>query len=38
MLSGMAPLGNTGGTNVGIFSRMPIPEELRAKLTNAAKE
>jgi hypothetical protein len=31
-LLGRAPRGNTGGSNVGIFSPMPIPEELRAKL------
>jgi hypothetical protein len=29
---GRAPLGNTGGANVGIFSPMPIPEDLRALL------
>lgn len=29
---GRAPLGNTGGANVGIFTPMPIPEELQAKL------
>ncbi|WNG32506.1 DUF3703 domain-containing protein [Archangium violaceum] len=27
-----APLGNTGGANVGIFTPMPIPEDLRALL------
>jgi hypothetical protein len=26
---GRAPMGNTGGANVGIFTPMPIPEELR---------
>jgi hypothetical protein len=25
---GRAPLGNTGGANVGIFTPMPIPEDL----------
>jgi len=29
---GRAPLGNTGGANVGILTPMPIPEELRALL------
>jgi hypothetical protein len=29
---GRAPLGNTGGANVGIFTPMPIPEDLRALL------
>lgn len=31
-LLGRAPLGNTGGANVGIFTPMPIPEELRELL------
>ncbi|MBZ4410427.1 DUF3703 domain-containing protein [Myxococcus faecalis] len=30
---GRAPLGNTGGANVGIFTPMDIPEDLRAILT-----
>jgi hypothetical protein len=29
---GRAPLGNTGGANVGIMTPMPIPEDLRAML------
>jgi hypothetical protein len=29
---GRAPLGNTGGANVGITTPMPIPEDLRAML------
>ncbi|WP_426736177.1 DUF3703 domain-containing protein [Myxococcus faecalis] len=29
---GRAPLGNTGGANVGIFTPMAIPEDLRAIL------
>lgn len=29
---GRAPLGNTGGSNVGIFTPMPIPEDLQALL------
>jgi hypothetical protein len=29
---GRAPLGNTGGANVGILTPMPIPEDLRALL------
>jgi hypothetical protein len=29
---GRAPVGNTGGANVGIFTPMPIPPELRAVL------
>ncbi len=29
---GRAPLGNTGGADVGIFTPMPVPEDLRAKL------
>jgi hypothetical protein len=31
-LFGRAPLGNTGGANVGIFTPMPIPEDLAALL------
>ncbi|WP_224244093.1 DUF3703 domain-containing protein [Hyalangium gracile] len=31
-LLGRAPLGNTGGANVGIFTPMPIPEDLQALL------
>jgi hypothetical protein len=34
-LSGRAPLGNTGGTNVGIFTPMPIPEDLQALLRDS---
>ncbi|MFY1826397.1 DUF3703 domain-containing protein [Myxococcus fulvus] len=30
--SGRAPLGNTGGASVGIFTPMAIPEDLRAIL------
>ncbi|MCP3140285.1 DUF3703 domain-containing protein [Pyxidicoccus xibeiensis] len=29
---GRAPLGNTGGANVGILTPMPMPEDLRALL------
>lgn len=29
---GRAPLSNTGGANVGIFTPMPIPEDLQALL------
>ncbi len=29
---GRAPLGNTGGANVGILTPLPIPEDLRALL------
>jgi hypothetical protein len=29
---GRAPLGNTGGANVGILTPMPIPEDLRRLL------
>ncbi|MFP2956505.1 DUF3703 domain-containing protein [Myxococcus sp. 1LA] len=31
---GRAPLGNTGGANVGIFTPMPIPEDIQALLQN----
>lgn len=31
-LLGRAPRGNTGGANVGIFTPMPIPEDLQALL------
>lgn len=31
-LSGRAPLGNTGGANVGILQPMPIPPDLQAIL------
>ena len=31
-LLGRAPMGNTGGSNVGIFTPMPISEELQALL------
>jgi hypothetical protein len=30
---GKAPKGNTGGANVGIFTPMPIPEDLRRILS-----
>ena len=36
-LLGLAPLGNTGGANVGIFSPMPIPEDLQAKLSSSGE-
>lgn len=36
-LLGRAPLGNTGGANVGIFEPMPIPEDLHEKLAIAAE-
>jgi hypothetical protein len=36
-LLGLAPLANTGGSNVGIFSPMPIPEDLQAKLARRGK-
>ena len=29
---GRAPLGNTGGANVGLLTPMPLPEDLRAVL------
>src|SRR5262245_13874253 len=32
-LLGRAPLGNTGGANVGMFTPMPIPEDLQAILS-----
>ncbi len=32
-LVGRAPWGNTGGANVGIFTPMPIPKELRMILS-----
>jgi hypothetical protein len=31
---GKAPLGNTGGANVGLFTPMPVPGELRELLTD----
>lgn len=34
-LLGRAPRGNTGGTSVGIFTPMPIPEELQALLRDS---
>lgn len=34
-LFGRAPLGNTGGADVGIFTPMPIPEELQALLRDS---
>ncbi len=36
-LLGRAPLGNTGGASVGIFTPMPIPEELQALLNETAQ-
>lgn len=35
---GRAPLGNTGGANVGLFTRMPIPGDLQAMLTESSQE
>ncbi|KFA94289.1 DUF3703 domain-containing protein [Archangium violaceum] len=35
-LFGRAPLGNTGGANVGIFTPMPIPEDLQALLRDTS--
>ncbi len=35
---GRAPLGNTGGANVGIFKPMPIPGDLQAILREATQE
>lgn len=34
-LLGRAPLGNTGGANVGIFTPMPIPEDLQSLLRDS---
>jgi hypothetical protein len=34
-LLGRAPLGNTGGANVGIFTPMPLPEDLQALLRDS---
>lgn len=34
-LLGRAPLGNTGGASVGIFTPMPIPEDLLALLRDS---
>ena len=34
-LLGRAPLGNTGGANVGISTPMPIPEDLQALLRDS---
>jgi hypothetical protein len=31
---GRAPYGNTGGANVGIFTPMPVSEDLRAQLAS----
>lgn len=36
-LLGRAPLGNTGGANVGIFTPMPIPDDLQAMLRDDPK-
>lgn len=33
---GRAPVGNTGGANVGIFKPMPIPEDLQRLLAEDA--
>lgn len=35
---GRAPLGNTGGANVGIFTPMPIPGDLQAILRGGPPE
>ncbi|MCY0998399.1 DUF3703 domain-containing protein [Myxococcus sp. MISCRS1] len=35
---GRAPLGNTGGANVGIFTPMPIPGDLQAIFQEAARQ
>ncbi|NOJ82019.1 DUF3703 domain-containing protein [Myxococcus xanthus] len=35
---GRAPLGNTGGANVGIFTPMPIPSDIQPILREAAPE
>jgi len=34
-LLGRAPLGNTGGARVGVFTPMPIPDDLAAVLEQA---
>jgi hypothetical protein len=34
---GRAPLGNTGGANVGIFTPMPIPDDLQALLRETSE-
>lgn len=34
--TGRAPLGNTGRTDVGLFTPMPIPEDLRVVLAAGA--
>jgi hypothetical protein len=33
---GRAPSGNTGGTSVGLFQPLPVPEDLRALLDGGA--
>jgi hypothetical protein len=33
---GRAPLGNTGGTSVGLFTPMPIPDDLQAMLRESS--
>lgn len=33
-LFGLAPKGNTGGTNGGVFTAMEIPEDLKTKLNS----
>ena len=37
-LTGRYPVGNTGGADVGAFTPMPIPEDLRRILDNDAEE
>ena len=34
---GRAPLGNTGRSDVGLFTPMPIPDDLRAVLAEGAR-
>jgi hypothetical protein len=34
---GLVPSGNTGGSNVSPFKRLPIPEDLKAVLDRATK-
>ncbi|HEY6617230.1 MAG TPA: DUF3703 domain-containing protein, partial [Vicinamibacterales bacterium] len=36
-ITGKYPLGNTGGANVSAFEPMPIPEDLRPLLPDAAE-
>jgi hypothetical protein len=35
---GLIPTGNTGGSNVSPFKRMPIPEDLADILASASKQ